>query len=82
MINIKYDNYRKALVEVEAALKCLNNDDYKKIPQELIKSIEDNKDKNYIYEYDENLDYKYWNFMNESKAVLYNIFKDYLATEE
>lgn len=82
MTNIKSNNYKKALVEVEAVLKCLNYDDYKKIPQNIINAIEDNKDENYIYKYDENLEYKDWNLMPETKAILYNIFKQYLATKE
>ena len=44
--------------------------------------IKVNKDENYIFEYDENLDYKDWNLMLETKAILYNLFKQYLATNE
>ena len=75
-------NYRKAFVEIEAVLKCLNYDDYNKIPKNLINEIEQNKDKEYKYEYNETLEYYKWNFMPETKALLYNIFKNYLATEK
>lgn len=82
MTEVKNNNYKKALVEVEAILSCLNYMDYKKIPQNIIEAIKVNKDENYIFEYDENLDYKDWNLMLETKAILYNIFKQYLATNE
>ena len=76
------ENYKKAFVELEAVLKCLNYDDYNKIPKNLINEIEQNKDKEYKYEYNENLEYYKWNFLPETKALLYNIFKNYLATEK
>ena len=82
MTEVKNNNYKKALVEVEAILSCLNYMDYKKIPQNIIEAIKVNKDENYIFEYDENLDYKDWNLMLETKAILYNLFKQYLATNE
>ena len=76
------ENYKKAFVELEAVLKCLNYDDYNKIPKNLINEIEQKKDKEYKYEYNETLEYYKWNFMPETKALLYNIFKNYLATEK
>ncbi len=82
MISTKDNLYNKALVEVEVALNCLNIEDYQKIPQDVISAIEENKDENYTYEYNEDLDYEDWEFMSESKAILYNIFKQYLATDE
>ena len=75
-------NYRKAFVEVDAVLNCLNTNAYNKIPLNVINAIRDNKDENYQYEYDEKIEYYKWNFMNETKAILYNLFKKYLATEE
>ena len=75
-------NYRKAFVEVDAVLNCLNTNAYNKIPLNVINAIRDNKDENYQYEYDEKIEYYKWNFINETKAILYNLFKKYLATEE
>lgn len=76
------DNYRKAFVEVDAVLNCLNVNDFNKIPINVINAIRDNRDENYQYEYDEKLEYYKWNFMMETKAILYNLFKKYIATEE
>ena len=82
MNDVKFNNYKIALVEVEAVLNCLEHDDYCKIPKEIIDVITKNKDECYIFEYDENLDFKYWSLMPETKALLYNLLKKYLATNE
>lgn len=82
MVEAKINNYKKALVEVDAVLSCLDYNEYKKIPANIIDAIENNKDEEYMYEYDEELEYEDWSLMPETKAILYNIFKQYLATEE
>ncbi len=82
MVEAKIINYKKALVEVDAVLSCLDYNEYKKIPTNIINAIENNKDEEYMYEYDEELEYEDWSLMPETKAILYNIFKKYLATEE
>lgn len=82
MNNVKISNYKNALVEVETVLKCLDYEDYCKIPQEMMEAIAMNKNEDYIFEYDENLDFKNWNLMPETKALLYNLFKKYLVTSE
>ena len=81
MVEAKINNYKKALVEVDAVLSCLDYE-YKKIPTNIIDAIENNKDEEYTYDYDEELEYEDWSLMPETKAILYNIFKKYLATEE
>lgn len=75
-------NYRKAFVEVDAVLSCLNIEEFNKIPNSLISTIKENKDENYLYEYDINLEYDKWKLMLETKSILYNILKKYLANEE
>lgn len=82
MVEAKIINYKKALVEVDAVLSCLDYNEYKKIPTNIINAIENNKDEEYTYDYDEELEYEDWSLMPETKAILYNIFKKYLATEE
>lgn len=82
MVEAKIINYKKALVEVDAILSCLDYNEYKKIPANIIDAIENNKDEEYTYDYDEELEYEDWSLMPETKAILYNIFKKYLATEE
>lgn len=82
MVEAKIINYKKALVEVDAVLSFLDYNEYKKIPANIIDAIENNKDEEYMYDYDEELEYEDWSLMPETKAILYNIFKKYLATEE
>lgn len=82
MTKTKIDNYKNSLVEVEAVLNCLEYNAYEKIPNIIIQAIHNNKNENYIFEYDENLDYDKWNLSIEAKAILYNIFKRYIANEE
>ena len=82
MVEAKIINYKKALVEVDAVLSCLDYNEYKKIPANIIDAIENNNDEEYMYDYDEELEYEDWSLMPETKAILYNIFKKYLATEE
>ena len=82
MVEAKIINCKKALVEVDAVLSCLDYNEYKKIPANIIDAIENNKDEEYTYDYDEELEYEDWSLMPETKAILYNIFKKYLATEE
>lgn len=82
MDNDKVMKYKDALVEVEAALNCLELEAFNKIPKELISAIEKNKNTDYEYCYDEDLDYEDWNFSIEARALLYNIYEKYLATED
>lgn len=82
MNSVKVNNYKNALVEVESVLNCLKYEDYCKIPKEIIDAIEINKNEHYIFEYDENLDFKDWELIPEARAILYNLFKKYLATNE
>lgn len=82
MNNVKVYNYKNALVEVEAVLECLEYEDYCKIPAKIMEAISMNKNEDYIFEYDDTLAFKDWNLMSETKAILYNLFKKYLATNE
>lgn len=82
MNSIKINNYKNALVEVDAVLDCLQDEEYIKIPTDIMNAIKTNKNEDYIFEYDEELNYADWNLMAETKALLYNIFKKYLATDE
>ena len=47
------EDLKKRLVEVDEILNHLSEEDYNKIPKELIQAIKENKDSNYIWKYDE-----------------------------
>lgn len=82
MNNIRINTYKDALVEVDAVLECLDKNEYKKIPIYIIENIKNNKNEDYIFDYNKDLNYEEWNLMPESKAILYNIIKKYIATDD
>lgn len=76
------NNYNNACTEVITILNYLEKEDYKKIPMDLIQALEHNKNNNYKFELDWEISIKEQNLMRETKAILFNIFRDYLATKE
>ncbi len=74
--------YANAYTEVYEILSCLNNEEYLKIPEELIEVFEENRNLEYEYEINDEQDLSKQPMLKESKAILLNLFKDYLATPE
>ena len=74
--------YANAYTEVYEILSCLNNEEYLKIPEELIEVFEENRNLEYEYEIDDEQDLSKQPMLKESKAILLNLFRDYLATPE
>ena len=75
-------NRKNAYAEVYTILQELNEEEYNKIPPEVIKTIEANRNEEYEYELDDELDLKDQPMLPETKAILFNLFRDYLATSE
>ena len=75
-------NRQNAYAEVYTILQDLEENEYNKIPLEVIKALKNNKNDNYIYELDEEQELKEQPMLAETKAILFNIFRDYLATPE
>lgn len=75
-------NRENAYAEVYKILQLLNEEEYNKIPLEIIETIASNKNEEYKYELDEELELKEQNMLLETKAILFNLFRDYLATPE
>lgn len=73
-------NYNDACTEASIILSFLNIDEYNKIPKNVIQKIERNKNTKYIFSFDENVEIKNQKLLKETKAILFNIFRDYLAT--
>lgn len=71
----------KAYKEVYEIVKHLSEEDFNKIPKEIIKTLHSNMDKDYefyiIFE-----DLQNQETLNETKLLLAIIFRDYLATEK
>ena len=76
------NNRKNAYTEVYTILQELNEEEYNKIPPEIIQAIRINKNEEYEYELDENLELKDHQMLPETKAILFNLFRDYLATPE
>ena len=76
------NNRRNAYTEVYTILQDLDEEEYKKIPPEVIKAIEKNRNLEYNIELDEDLELKEQSLLPQTKAILFNLFRDYLATPE
>ena len=75
-------NRKNAYAEVYTILQELNEEEYNKIPPEVIETIEANRNEDYEYELDDELELKDQPMLPETKAILFNLFRDYLATPE
>ena len=76
------NNRKNAYTEVYTILEDLNEEEYKKIPPEVIDTIRLNRNEEYFYEPDEDLELKEQPMLPETKAILFNLFRDYLSTQE
>ena len=72
-------NYRNALKEVYVILDNLVEEDYDKIPPELIETIYQNMNGDYEFEINEKQDLFKQKILPETKAILFNLFRDYLS---
>ena len=79
---VNQTKYVNAYTEVYEILSCLNNEEYLKIPEELIEIFEENRNLEYEYEINDEQDLSKQPMLKESKAILLNLFRDYLATPE
>lgn len=75
-------DYSKRLVEVYAVLNHLKRSDYEKIPKSLIDLINENKDDEYIWNYDESKDLKNQDINRDALAILSYINMKYLLNDE
>ncbi len=76
------NKYANAFKEASVILEYLVEEDYEKIPKELINVINENKNEAYEYEMNDELDLNEQPMLPETKALLFNIFRDYLSTPE
>ena len=74
--------YNKRLVEVDEILKHLSQIDYNKIPEEIKEIIETNKDKNYIWNYDDTKKLEEQDVPDDTIAILSYINMEYLLNEK
>ncbi len=74
-------NYKNAFAEVYEILNLLDKEEYKKIPQNVINVIETNRNGEYNYHINNEIELCKQPMLPETKAILYNIFRDYLSTQ-
>ena len=74
--------YNDAFMEVSVILDSLVEEDFNKIPLEVIDAIYENRNMEYEYELDEDVDLSEQPMLPETKAILFNLFRDYLSTDE
>ena len=73
--------YTDAFTQVYVILNELDDEDYDKIPPEVIAAIRKNRNKEYQFEIDESVDLKDNKLLPEARALLFKIYRDYLASE-
>ena len=73
---------KKAYTEVVSILNSLSDKDYRKIPEELILTLEKNMDTEYMYNVDLSRPLADWKISVKAQTILAIIFRDYLATQK
>lgn len=74
------DNYQKAYKEILEILKYVPEESVKKIPQEMRDMFEKEQLKTYDFQIDTSKTFEEQELLEETKAILANIFRDYWAT--
>lgn len=72
----------KRLAEVDVILNYLSQENYQKIPKEIIQAIKENMDKNYIWEYDKSKELEDQDVSRDTIAFLSYINTEYLLDEK
>ena len=70
--------YEKCLVQLDEILKYLSDENLQKIPNEIKESIKSEKDKNYIWKYDESKALNEQNLDRKTIAILSYLNMEYL----
>lgn len=74
------DNYQKSYKEILEILKYVPEESVKKIPQEMRDMFEKEQLKTYDFQIDTSKTFEEQELLEETKAILANIFRDYWAT--
>ena len=74
------DNYPKAYKEVVEILKYVPQESVNKIPKSVIDTFKAKMNKNYDFKVDINKNFEEQELLEETNAILANIFRDYWAT--
>lgn len=75
-------NYGKVFSEVYSIIEILDNKLKSIIPDGVINIIEYAKDKNYIFQYDNNKSIDKQNISNEAQAIIAFLYKNYMCSDD
>lgn len=75
-------DYKKRFVEVDEILKNLPEEEFNKIPSNLIKLIRENKDSNYRWNYDKSKKITVQNLHRDTIAILAYINTEFILENE
>lgn len=76
------NSYSNAFTEVYEVLNHLQEEELLKIPHYVLKIIKENRNLNYKYQINSEISLREQSMLIETKAILFNLFRDYLATPE
>ncbi len=76
------NSYSNAFTEVYKILEHLEETEYKRIPTKVIDTIFRNRNIQYHYNLEDNVELRKQRMLPETKAILFNLFRDYLSTSE
>jgi len=68
--------------EIWAIIERLDEKEYKKIPENIKKAIKENRDLDYNFKLNEDGLLEEQELQEETRALLYILYRDYIATEE
>lgn len=76
------EKYNKACTEILEILKYLPKHEYEKIPKEEIEFFEQNKDKSYVFEFNEELSFEEQSILPETQTIIVKLYKDYFGLND
>lgn len=80
--NYTKEEYAKAYTELLEILKHISKESLNKIPKEKLDMYNKNKDKNYTYKYDEQLEFEEQNILQLTRILIANLYIEYWAEED
>ena len=83
MMEMLVDNkYKKAFSEVLEILKYVPNEEYNKIPKELVEMFEECSDKENVFKIDADLSFSKIGLSESAKGILVNLYTDFWVSGE
>lgn len=74
--------YQQAFTEVYEILSYLDKESYNKIPVNVLSALRENRDTNYDFFIDTSVSFYEQDILEETKAILFNLYRDYLANSD